>query len=72
MAMNTASYEEILDELEKSANECRFNKMNVFSRLRLMLMIVYLLVMNSKRFIMGEHVRVKSLCMQMEVQKFEH
>ena len=48
--MNATLYTKMLIESDGSVNECRLNKMNVFLRqrvLRLALMIVYFMVMNS-------------------------
>ena len=47
MLKNVTFYSKILNEHDKGVNEC--NKINVFLRLRSALMIVYFLIMNSKR-----------------------
>ena len=52
--LNVTSYAKISIERHKGIDECRFIKMNAFSSLslRLALMIVHFLVMNSKRCIL--------------------
>ena len=50
--MNVTFYAKMLIESDRSVNECRLNKMNVFLRFtsfRFALMIVNFLVMNSRR-----------------------
>ena len=52
MLMDGIFHAKILNERDKSVNECRLKKINVFfalMSLRLALIIVYFLVMNSKR-----------------------